>query len=167
MAADAEFAEAGGGLSKKERVARYGEVFTPDWVVRAMCDMLEREAPEAFRPEKTFLEPTCGEGVFVCEVLRRKFANCRTDAERRTALRSVWAMEIQADNVEKTIQAVTALCEGVFRLNKADRETIRDHIIQADALKVMKLLDAGNNDTIITLNIGRSPVEDTPQDAAE
>lgn len=167
MAADDEFAEAGGSLSKKERVARYGEVFTPDWVVRAMCDMLEREAPEAFRPEKTFLEPTCGEGVFVCEVLRRKFANCRTDAERRTAIRSVWAMEIQVDNVEKTIRAVTELCEGVLRLSKEDRETIRDHIIQADALKVMKLLNAGNNGTIITLNIGPGPVEDTPQEAAE
>ena len=154
-------------LTKEEKIKKYGEVFTPDWVVRAMCDMLEREAPEAFRPEKTFLEPTCGEGVFVCEVLRRKFANCRTDAERRTAIRSVWAMEIQADNVEKTIRAVTALCEGVFQLNKEDRETIRDHIIQADALKVMKLLDAENNGTIITLNIGPGPVEDTPQDAAD
>ena len=154
-------------LTKEEKIKKYGEVFTPDWVVRAMCDMLEREAPEAFRPEKTFLEPTCGEGVFVCEVLRRKFANCRTDAERRTAIRSVWAMEIQADNVEKTIRAVTALCEGVFQLNKEDRETIRDHIIQADALKVMKLLNAGNNGTIITLNLGPGPVEDTPQDAAD
>lgn len=144
MAADAEFAEAG-GLSKKERVARYGEVFTPDWVVRDMCDMLEREAPEAFRPEKTFLEPTCGEGVFVCEILRRKFANCRTDAERRTAIRSVWAMEIQEANVKKTIQAVTELCEGVLQLSKADRETIRNHIIQADALKVMRLLNEINN----------------------
>lgn len=144
MAADAEFAEAG-GLSKKERVARYGEVFTPDWVVRDMCDMLEREAPEAFRPEKTFLEPTCGEGIFVCEILRRKFANCRTDAERRTAIRSVWAMEIQEANVKKTIQAVTELCEGVLQLSKADRETIRNHIIQADALKVMRLLNEINN----------------------
>lgn len=167
MAADAEFAEAGDGLSKKERIARYGEVFTPEWVVRDMCAMLERESPEAFRPEKTFLEPTCGEGVFVCEILRRKFANCRTDAERRTAIRSVWAMELQADNVEKTIRAVTEMCEGVFRLNKADRETIRDHIIQADALKVMKLLNAGDGSTIITLNIGQSPVEDKPQDAAD
>lgn len=154
-------------LTKKERIQKYGEVFTPDWVVRAMCDMLEREAPEAFRPEKTFLEPTCGEGVFVCEVLRRKFANCRTDEERRTAIRSVWAMELQEDNVEKTIRAVTELCEGVLRLNKEDREAIRDHIIQADALKVMKLLNAGDGSTIITLNIGPGPVEDTPRDAAE
>lgn len=144
MAADAEFAEVGGSLSKKERVARYGEVFTPDWVVRDMCDMLEREAPEAFRPEKTFLEPTCGEGVFVCEILRRKFANCRTEEERRTAIKNVWAMELQADNVEKTIRAVTELCEQNMKLRKEDREIIRSHIIQADALKVMRMMNELN-----------------------
>lgn len=131
-------------LSKKEKIQRYGEVFTPDWVVRDMCDMLERESPEAFEPGKTFLEPTCGEGVFVGEVLRRKFARCTTRQDFQTALRSVWAMELQADNVEKTIRAVTELCERSFFVSKADRETIRAHVIQADALKVMGMMNELN-----------------------
>ena len=128
-------------LTKEEKIRKFGEVFTPPEIVEQMLDMLERENPGCFAPEKTFLEPTCGEGVFVCGVLQRKFANCTTDAERRLAIRSVWAMELQADNVEKTIQAVTELCEGVLRLTKADRETIKDHVIQADALKVMKMMN--------------------------
>jgi hypothetical protein len=131
-------------LSKREKIARYGEVFTPEWVVRDMCDALERESPGAFEPGKTFLEPTCGEGVFVLEILRRKFANCRTRADYTTALRSVYAMEIQADNVAKTIQAVTELCESTFRLTKAEREIIRAHVIQADALKVMGMINELN-----------------------
>lgn len=109
-----------------------------------MCDLLERESPGAFAPGTTFLEPTCGEGVFVCEILRRKFQNCKTRADYTKAIRSVYAMELQADNVEKTIKSVTELCESTFRLSKEDRETIKDHIIQADALKVMKMINDMN-----------------------
>lgn len=128
-------------LTKKEKIQKFGEVFTPPHIVEQMLDMLKQESPGCFAPGTTYLEPTCGEGVFVCGILRRKFANCSTDAERRLAIRSVWAMELQADNVEKTIQAVTELCEGVLQLTKADRETIKDHVIQADALKVMKMMN--------------------------
>lgn len=128
-------------MTKKEKIRRFGEVFTPPEIVEQMLDMLEQESPDCFAPGTTYLEPTCGEGVFVCEVLRRKFANCKTDADRRTAIRSIWAMELQEDNVEKTIRAVTELCEGVLRLNQKDREAIRDHVIQADALKVMRMMN--------------------------
>lgn len=131
-------------LTKKERIEKFGEVFTPEWLVSDMCDMLEKESPDAFQPNKTFLEPTCGEGVFVCEILRRKFAKCRTRTDYTTAIKSVYAMELQADNVEKTIKSVTELCESTFRLNKEDRETIKDHIIQADALKVMRMINDMN-----------------------
>lgn len=131
-------------LSKQERVAKFGEVFTPEWLVRDMCDMLEKEDADAFLPDRTFLEPTCGEGVFVLEILRRKFARCKSDKERRVAIRSVYAMELQADNVQKTIQAVTDYCDSVMTLTKDDRKTISDHIIQADALKVMSMINDMN-----------------------
>lgn len=106
-----------------------------------MCDMLEKESPDAFEPDKTFLEPTCGDGVFVCEILRRKFARCKRRADYTTAISSVYAMEIQEDNVRKTIENVTALCREFFQPTKKELTTIEDHIIQADALKVMKLLN--------------------------
>ena len=131
-------------LSKAEKIRKFGEVFTPDWVVRDMCDMLERENPDAFLPEKTFLEPCCGEGVFVCEILRRKFVKCKTRKDYTTALKSVYAMELQVDNVEKTIAAVNKLCEATFRITKEERETIKDHVIQADSLKVMRMINDMN-----------------------
>jgi len=127
-------------IKSKERVHKFAEVFTPSRVVRDMCDMLERESPGAFDPERTFLEPTCGEGAFVLEILRRKFAKCKTPHDYRTALKSVYAMEIQADNVQIAIEAVKALCSEHFRLNKDDIQTINDHIIMCDSLKVMRLL---------------------------
>lgn len=41
----------------KERVRKHGEVFTPEHIVKQMCDMMEKNNPDAFAPEKTFLEP--------------------------------------------------------------------------------------------------------------
>lgn len=109
-----------------------------------MCDSLEAESPGAFDPDKTFLEPTCGDGIFVCEILHRKFERCRKRADYTVALESVYAMEIQEDNVRKTIENVTALCEGYFKPTKAERETIKNHIIMADALKVMRMINDMN-----------------------
>lgn len=127
-------------LSKAERVRKFGEVFTPGWVVRDMLDMLEAESPGCFEPERTFLEPTCGEGAFVVEILRRKFERCRGRHEYTVALESVYGFEIQADNVEKCIENVTALCGEYFKLTPWERGIISDHIIQCDSLKVMRML---------------------------
>ena len=125
---------------QRDRVRKYGEVFTPQWLVDEMCDMLEAESPGCYRPETTFLEPTCGDGVFVLEILRRKFTNCRKRSDYTAAIESVWAMELQSDNVEKTIANVTALCREHFTPTRAELQTINDHVIQCDSLKVMKLL---------------------------
>lgn len=137
----ARFGETLKPMTKKERIRDFGEVFTPEHIVRDMCDMLERRNPDIFKPETTFLEPACGEGVFVCEILRRKLERCRTREDFRTAIRSVWSMEIQPDNVEKTIQNVTALCEEFFCLAKDDMETIQNHVVLADSLKVLKMIE--------------------------
>lgn len=125
---------------KRERIRKYGEVFTPEHVVEQMCDMLERESPGCFRPDKTFLEPTCGDGAFILEILRRKFANCRSRRDYTTALESVYGMELQADNVGRCIEGVKGLCKQYFKATKYELQTIEDHIIQCDSLKVMKLL---------------------------
>jgi len=127
-------------IKSKDRVKKYGEVYTPQWIVEKMCDDLEEENPDAFLPEKTFLEPTCGEGVFILEILRRKFSNCRKRADYTLAISTVYGMDILPDNVETTIQNVTSLCNQTFHPTKADLQTIQDHIIQADSLKIMKMM---------------------------
>lgn len=127
-------------LSKADRVRKYGEVFTPEWVVKDMCDMLEAESPGAFDPARTFLEPTCGDGAFVVEILRRKFERCRYRKDYTTALESVYGLEIQADNVAECIRRVTALCEAYFNPTKAELEIINDHYIQCDSLKIMRMM---------------------------
>lgn len=128
-------------LSKRERIEKFGEVFTPQHIVEDMLNLLEANDPDIFSPEKTYLEPACGDGVFVCEILRRKFARCKRRADYTTAISSVYAMEIQEDNVRKTIENVTALCREYFHPTKKELTIIEDHIIQADALKVMKMIN--------------------------
>lgn len=129
----------------EERVRKYGEVFTPEWLASDMCDKLEaQDNPDAFEPETTFLEPSCGEGVFVVEILRRKFARCKKRSDYTTALRSVYAMELLADNVETAIKNVESLCREHFKPTKKELEIISDHIIQADSLKVLRMINAEN-----------------------
>lgn len=137
--------ECGGGidtehLTKAERIRQFGEVFTPLHTVREMLDTLEASDPTVFDPARTFLEPTCGDGAFVVEILRRKFERCQRPSDYRTALESVYGFELQADNVRVCIRNVTELCYGYFRPTKQDMQIINDHVIQCDGLKVMKLL---------------------------
>ena len=58
-------------VKSKQRVADHGEVFTAEREVKAMCDLVK---PETERIDSRFLEPACGEGAFLTEILRRKLA---------------------------------------------------------------------------------------------
>ena len=82
-------------IKSKERVDKFAEVFTAQREVEAMCDLLP---DEMWSPETTYLEPTCGEGVFLLEILRRKFKNCKTRKDYSIAVSSIWGMDIQQDN---------------------------------------------------------------------
>jgi len=130
------------GLTKAERVKKFGEVFTPPEIVRDMCDMLQSENPgrDVFAPETTFLEPTCGEGAFVVEILRRKFGRCRSRGDYTVALESVYGFELQAENVVACIANVEAVCREFFRPTRRELEIINDHIIQCDSLKIMRMM---------------------------
>ena len=90
----------------KERVRKHGEVFTPIHIVKKMVDCLEEEqagrVESIYDPGSTFMEPTCGNGVFVGEICRRKFN--RFHALKRdpvNALKDVYAVDIMPDNVQQ------------------------------------------------------------------
>lgn len=127
-------------MTKAERIRAFGEVFTLPHTVADMCDMLERENPAIFDPERTFLEPTCGDGAFVLEILRRKFQRCKCRADYTASLKSVYGMELQAENVAACIANVTALCREHFRPTKDELQIINDHIIMADSLKILRMM---------------------------
>ena len=61
-------------VKSKERVADHGEVFTAEREVNAMLDLVKQETE---RVDSRFLEPACGDGNFVVEILRRKLEAAR------------------------------------------------------------------------------------------
>lgn len=92
-------------VKSRQRVADHGEVFTPEWLVEAMLDLVKDESE---RIDSRFLEPACGSGNFLVKVLRRKLAVVelkygKSDFERRhyalLALMCVYGIELLADNI--------------------------------------------------------------------
>lgn len=77
------------------RVKATGEVFTPTELVR---EMLEQIPLDQFTdPAKTFLDPSCGDGQFLGEVLIRKMEMGSTFEQ---ALQTIYGVDLMQDNVD-------------------------------------------------------------------
>ena len=70
-------------IKSKQRVADHGEVFTAEREVKAMCDLV---ADECLRIDSRFLEPACGDGNFLAEILTRKLGVVRSKYKKKTVL---------------------------------------------------------------------------------
>ena len=70
-------------VKSKQRVADHGEVFTAEREVKAMCDLV---ADECLRIDSRFLEPACGDGNFLAEILTRKLDVVIVDSDNWSEL---------------------------------------------------------------------------------
>jgi hypothetical protein len=89
-----------GGIQRdKLRVKQTAEVFTPTWLVQEMLDELEETDSETFsNPHKTFLDPSCGDGQFLSEVVIRKME--RSGCSLEQALQTTYGVDLMEDNVK-------------------------------------------------------------------
>ena len=94
-------------IKSRERVSNHGEVFTAEREVNAMLDLVRQETE---RIDSRFLEPACGNGNFLANILRRKLAVVRANyaASRPAyelnaliALSSLYGIELLEDNVSE------------------------------------------------------------------
>ena len=92
-------------VKSKQRVADHGEVFTPPWLVQAMLDLVKGETE---RIDSRFLEPACGSGNFLVQILRRKLAAVEvkygpSEFEKRHfalhGLMCIYGIELLPDNI--------------------------------------------------------------------
>lgn len=92
-------------VKSKKRVTDHGEVFTAEREVSAMLDLVKQET---LRIDSRFLEPACGTGNFLVEVLRRKLAvvssrykSSQLEYERYgvLAISSIYGIDLLEDNV--------------------------------------------------------------------
>jgi len=95
-------------IKSKKRVVEHGEVFTPNWIVNDMLDLVK---PETERIDSRFLEPACGNGNFLVEILRRKLAIVKQRYGKSQeeyeiyaiiAISSIYGIDLLQDNVEET-----------------------------------------------------------------
>lgn len=92
-------------IVSKKRVAEHGEVYTAEREVKAMCDLVNDETQ---RLDSRFLEPACGTGNFLVEILSRKleilkskYKSSITDFEKYSVviIGSLYGVELLSDNV--------------------------------------------------------------------
>ena len=93
-------------IKSRERVANHGEVFTAEREVKAMCDLVKDETE---RIESRFLEPACGDGNFLAEIINRKisvvskqYSKSPDDWEKYSvlAISSIYGIDILSDNAQ-------------------------------------------------------------------
>jgi SAM-dependent methyltransferase len=141
----------------KKRVSDHGEVLTGKREVNAMLDLVKSETE---RIDSRFLEPACGTGNFLTEILERKlrvvesrYKKSQLEYERNAvlAISSIYGIDILEDNVEQCRQRLFGIFDlNYLRLfkNKTNdncRESVRfileRNIIHGDALSLKTVGD--------------------------
>lgn len=108
-------------VKSKQRVADHGEVFTNEREVNAMLDMVKQETE---RIDSRFLEPACGDGNFLAEIVRRKLAvvNLRYSKNVRdwekyafVAVGSIYGVELLPDNAVECRKRLLVIVEEAWK----------------------------------------------------
>lgn len=147
-------------IVSKARIANHGEVFTAPREVNAMLDMVVQETS---RIDSRFLEPACGKGAFLTEILRRKLAVLRERYRKSPleynrylilAVGSIYGIDILADNVADCRNVLLKIIVDEYlnvfggRTMPADCFTavqfiLSKNIIHGDALTLRQVGDTG------------------------
>ncbi len=114
-------------VKNKKRVTDHGEVFTAKREVEAMLDLVKQETE---RIESRFLEPACGDGNFLAEILKRKlvvvesrYKKSQLEFERNaiTAISSVYGIDILEDNVFACRARLLSIFTDFYTRNYKDK----------------------------------------------
>lgn len=145
-------------IKSRKRVTDYGEVYTSEREVNAMLDLVK---PETERIESRFLEPACGDGNFLAEILRRKLDAAKkaskykgkvftADYEKKaiTSLCSIYGVELLQDNVDACIKRLFDIWDKEYmkvmrtEANDAARAVaqyiLKKNILCGDTLTMLK-----------------------------
>ena len=147
----------------KSRVTQHGEVLTGKREVNAMLDLVKQETE---RIESRFLEPACGTGNFLAEILERKlrvvgerYGKSQLEYERNAvlAVSSIYGIDILKDNVLQCRQRLFGIFDLNYqrlfasKTNDQCRESVRfileRNIIHGDALSLKTV--GGNPEPIV------------------
>jgi len=135
-------------IKSKQRVADYGEVYTPLWLVEAMLDLVKDETE---RIDSRFLEPACGSGNFLVRILQRKLATAESkfgvsNPEKLHyalfGLMCIYGIELLEDNITECRANMLGIFADRLKLQESDEfyraasYVLTRNIIHGDALKM-------------------------------
>ncbi|MBX3676044.1 MAG: N-6 DNA methylase [Rhodocyclaceae bacterium] len=136
-------------IKSRKRVADHGEVFTPTWIVNAMLDLVKDESE---RIDSRFLEPACGSGNFIVNVLRRKLAavECKfgkSDFEKQhyalLALMCIYGIELLPDNIAECRANMLEILADYLQIDESDdlyraaSYVLSQNLVHGDALTML------------------------------
>lgn len=136
-------------VKSKQRVADHGEVFTPEWMVEAMLDLVKAETE---RIDSRFLEPACGSGNFLVQILKRKLAAVelkygKSYFEKQhyalLALMCIYGIELLEDNIAECRANVLEILAEYLNLETSDElyraayYVLSQNLVHGDAMKLL------------------------------
>ena len=140
-------------IKSQKRVADHGEVFTPDWLVESMLDLVKDEAD---RLDSRFLEPACGSGNFLTKILKRKLAAVelrygKSDFDRKhyalLSLMCIYGIELLKDNIVECHASVLEILASYLNVGSNDHSyrsatyVLSQNIVHGDALTMRDISD--------------------------
>jgi hypothetical protein len=147
----------GSQIKSRERVRALAEVYTHEREVNAMLDLIPDMFPSEADPgntDRTFLEPACGSGNFLVEILRRKLHYVtprrygrgeRFEHRILRCLASIYGIDITADNIQESRDRMRAMIAAHFAAHADPREAspglhaaveaiVKTNLVHADTL---------------------------------
>ena len=136
-------------VKSKQRVADHGEVFTPEWMVETMLDLVKEETE---RIDSRFLEPACGSGNFLVQVLRRKLAAVelkfgKSEFEKchyaLFSLMCIYGIELLGDNIAECRDILLETFAEYLQVRQLDdlyraaANVLSENLIHGDALSML------------------------------
>lgn len=147
-------------IKTKKRVADHGEVFTSEREVNSMLDLVKQETE---RIDSRFLEPACGNGNFLSEILNRKlnvienkYKKSQIEFERYTfiAMTSIYGVDILQDNVDSCRERLYKMCIDLYK--KLYKSKCKKMFENAIGYVLKKNIVCG--DALTMLNSNQTPI---------
>jgi SAM-dependent methyltransferase len=151
--------QTGQQIISRQRARDHGEVFTAEREVNAMLDLVHAETE---RIDSRFLEPACGNGNFLAEILRRKLRIVRgryrasqTEFDRYAvlAVSSIYGIDILEDNVQNCRRRLrevfndfyigTCKAAPIGEIEHSVRFLLERNIVWGDALTLKRVDEPG------------------------
>jgi hypothetical protein len=135
-------------IKSKKRVAEHGEVFTPPWMVEAMLNLVKGETE---RIDSRFLEPACGSGNFLVQILQRKLGAVeikfgKSEFEKQhyalLAVMCTYGIELLTDNIAECRANMLDILGAYLNIDesndlyRAGAYVLTQNLMHGDALKM-------------------------------